>query len=140
MACAGVRTVLQRRCKLGSGDSEHVIIWTQLDHAQVIRPAILREGFEAVKLGNLEVTDDVSIVEAIGRPVKMTQGAYTNLKVSLSTVRLFHHGYECVARQTCADDVAVSAPHPVQMVDRKRVQVTTPEDMAVAERLLSPQS
>ena len=43
----------------------------------------------------MEVTDDVSIIEAIGKPVKMTQGSYTNIKV------------------------------------------TTPEDMAVAERFLS---
>ena len=80
----------------------------------------------------------MSLVEAIGRPVKMTQGAYTNLKVSLSTIRLVHHCYECLARHSCADDLANTAPHPVQMVDRKHVQVTTPEDMAVAERLLSP--
>ena len=30
----------------------------------------------------LEVTDDVSIIEALGKPVKITAGAYTNLKVT----------------------------------------------------------
>jgi len=49
--------------------------------AQVIEPALLREGFEAVRRNLLEVTDDVSIVEALGRPVKMTRGSYTNIKV-----------------------------------------------------------
>lgn len=31
---------------------------------------------------NLEVTDDVSIIEALGKPVKITRGAYTNIKVT----------------------------------------------------------
>jgi len=48
----------------------------------VIRPALLREGFELVKRESLEVTDDVSIIEALGRPVRVTQGSYTNIKVT----------------------------------------------------------
>lgn len=31
---------------------------------------------------SLEVTDDVSIIEALGKPVRITQGSYTNLKVT----------------------------------------------------------
>eukprot|EP00892_Ulva_mutabilis_P010955 jgi/Ulvmu1/8231/UM041_0040.1 len=49
---------------------------------QVIRPYLLREGFKAVQRDDLQVTDDVSIIEAIGKPVKMTQGSYTNIKVT----------------------------------------------------------
>lgn len=45
-------------------------------------PHLLREGFEAVKRDHLEVTDDVSIIEAIGKPVRMTHGSYTNIKVT----------------------------------------------------------
>jgi 2-C-methyl-D-erythritol 4-phosphate cytidylyltransferase len=48
---------------------------------QVIRTALLREGFGFVKSKGLLVTDDVSIVEAMGRPVKVTAGSYTNIKV-----------------------------------------------------------
>jgi hypothetical protein len=48
---------------------------------QVIKPSLLKEGFEALLRDNVEVTDDVSIIEAIGKPVKMTQGSYTNIKV-----------------------------------------------------------
>ena len=66
-------------------------------HVQVIRPALLREGFELIRREGTEVTDDVSIIEALGKPVKVTQGSYTNIKV------------------------------------------TTPDDMAVAERFLSDQ-
>ena len=49
---------------------------------QVIRPALLREGFAKVAAEGLAVTDDVSIIEAMGLPVKMTQGDYTNIKVT----------------------------------------------------------
>ena len=49
---------------------------------QVIEPGMLREGFELVKEKSLEVTDDVSIVEQMGAPVKLTMGEYTNLKLT----------------------------------------------------------
>jgi 2-C-methyl-D-erythritol 4-phosphate cytidylyltransferase len=47
---------------------------------QVIRPELLRRGFQLVQERGLEVTDDVSIVEALGEPVLITPGSYTNLK------------------------------------------------------------
>lgn len=47
---------------------------------QVIRPPLLREGFQLVREQGLEVTDDVSIIEALGKPVRITPGAYTNIK------------------------------------------------------------
>lgn len=49
---------------------------------QVIRPALLRAGFDLVRREALEVTDDVSIVEALGEPVRLTAGSYTNIKVT----------------------------------------------------------
>jgi len=49
---------------------------------QVIRADLLREGFANAAEKNLEVTDDVSLVEALGKPVKLTEGEYTNLKVT----------------------------------------------------------
>jgi 2-C-methyl-D-erythritol 4-phosphate cytidylyltransferase len=48
----------------------------------VIKPDLLRQGFELVKSKNLEVTDDVSIIEAMGLPVRITHGSYTNIKVT----------------------------------------------------------
>jgi len=50
-------------------------------HTQVIHPPLLREGFELVLREGLEVTDDVSIIEALGKPVRITSGSYTNIKV-----------------------------------------------------------
>ena len=49
---------------------------------QIIRPALLREGFEAVQRDGLEVTDDVSIIEQIGKPVQIVEGSYENIKVT----------------------------------------------------------
>ena len=48
---------------------------------QVIRPKLLEAGFRLVALQHLEVTDDVSIIEAMHEPVQITNGSYTNIKV-----------------------------------------------------------
>ena len=69
-------------------------LW-EIHTPQVIKPALLKEGFKQVKEKGLEVTDDVSIIEQLGLPVKITVGEYTNIKI------------------------------------------TTPDDMAVAEQILS---
>ncbi|KAL3922774.1 MAG: hypothetical protein SGILL_002020 [Bacillariaceae sp.] len=49
---------------------------------QVVKIDTLLRGFQKVADENLEVTDDVSIVEALGEPVKLTRGEYTNLKIT----------------------------------------------------------
>jgi 2-C-methyl-D-erythritol 4-phosphate cytidylyltransferase len=49
---------------------------------QVIKIETLLRGFAKVEAENLEVTDDVSIVEALGEKVKLTLGEYTNLKIT----------------------------------------------------------
>lgn len=56
-------------------------LW-EVQTPQCIRPDLLREGFRLVKETGLEVTDDVSIIEAMGLPVKITKGSYTNIKVT----------------------------------------------------------
>ncbi|GBF90305.1 hypothetical protein Rsub_02411 [Raphidocelis subcapitata] len=56
-------------------------LW-EVQTPQCIRPDLLRRGFELVRAQGLEVTDDVSIIEAMGLPVKITPGAYTNIKVT----------------------------------------------------------
>ena len=71
-------------------------LW-EMQTPQVIKPDLLRRGFELVNEKGYEVTDDVSIVEFMGERVQITQGSYVNIKV------------------------------------------TTPEDMFIAERLLTEQ-
>lgn len=56
-------------------------LW-EIQTPQIIRPQLLRDGFEKVRAEGLEVTDDVSIVEQLGAPVKLTLGEYTNLKLT----------------------------------------------------------
>ncbi|KAJ6816466.1 2-C-methyl-D-erythritol 4-phosphate cytidylyltransferase, chloroplastic [Iris pallida] len=56
-------------------------LW-EMQTPQVIKPDLLRSGFELVNRNCLEVTDDVSIVEHLKHPVYITEGAYTNIKVT----------------------------------------------------------
>lgn len=60
---------------------KRAVLW-EVQTPQVIRPQLLKRGFEIVARDGLEVTDDVSIVEAIGEPVIITPGSYTNIKVT----------------------------------------------------------
>ena len=56
-------------------------LW-EIQTPQVIRPQLLRDGFAKVRAEGWVVTDDVSIVEQMGAPVKLTMGEYTNLKLT----------------------------------------------------------
>lgn len=56
-------------------------LW-EIHTPQVIEIPLLRKGFEKVEKEGLEVTDDASIVEQLGEKVKLTEGEYTNLKIT----------------------------------------------------------
>lgn len=56
-------------------------LW-EIQTPQIIKPELLRKGFELVNREGLEVTDDVSIVEHLKHPVYITEGSYTNIKVT----------------------------------------------------------
>ncbi|KAJ9141441.1 hypothetical protein P3X46_031979 [Hevea brasiliensis] len=56
-------------------------LW-EMQTPQVIKPDLLKKGFELVNRDGLEVTDDVSIVEHLRHPVYITEGSYTNIKVT----------------------------------------------------------
>lgn len=49
---------------------------------QMIAPEILEEGFKKAALENLSVTDDVSLVELLKRPVSVVQGSPKNIKIT----------------------------------------------------------
>ena len=117
---------------------------------------MLREGFELVRQKKLEVTDDVSIIEALGRPVKVTQGSYTNIKVCTNVQTAFCPLQAGRAQQSlpCCDYAAClllfctyhyKVLHPSISVCTVWLQiwmwlycmqVTTPDDMLVAEGFL----
>lgn len=56
-------------------------LW-EIQTPQVVKPQLLLKGFHKVRNENLAVTDDVSIVEQLGEPVKITPGEYTNIKLT----------------------------------------------------------
>lgn len=56
-------------------------LW-EIHTPQVMKPALLKQGFIKVEKEGLEVTDDVSIVEQLPAPVKITVGEYTNIKIT----------------------------------------------------------
>ena len=71
-----------------SGDGKFVLrtvdrsrLW-EVHTPQVIEPSLLKRGFAKVDKEKLEITDDVSVVEQLGGPVRLTLGEYTNLKVT----------------------------------------------------------
>jgi 2-C-methyl-D-erythritol 4-phosphate cytidylyltransferase len=56
-------------------------LW-EIQTPQVIRLDLLKEGFAYAKEHRLTVTDDVSLVELLGKPVKIVEGSYVNIKVT----------------------------------------------------------
>jgi 2-C-methyl-D-erythritol 4-phosphate cytidylyltransferase len=70
-------------------DSHHMVkktpdrnfIW-EIQTPQVIRPDLLKKGFEIANQKGLTVTDDTSLVELFGHPVKLVQGSYSNIKIT----------------------------------------------------------
>lgn len=56
-------------------------LW-EIHTPQIAKKDLFIKGFNKVKLDNLEVTDDVSVIEALGLPVKLTLGEYTNIKLT----------------------------------------------------------
>lgn len=56
-------------------------LW-EIQTPQVIRLELLKEGFTYAREHQMTVTDDVSLVELMGKPVKVVEGSYTNIKVT----------------------------------------------------------
>lgn len=56
-------------------------IW-EIQTPQVIRKDWLKDGFAYALKNNLTVTDDVSLVELLKKPVKLVEGCYSNLKIT----------------------------------------------------------
>lgn len=67
------------RVIVNTPDRNH--LW-EMQTPQVICLGLLKEGFSHALQNNLTVTDDVSLVELIGKPVKVVEGSYSNIKVT----------------------------------------------------------
>jgi 2-C-methyl-D-erythritol 4-phosphate cytidylyltransferase len=56
-------------------------LW-EVQTPQVIRSDLLYKGFQLADEKKLTVTDDVSLVELLKKPVKLVEGSYANLKIT----------------------------------------------------------
>lgn len=56
----------------------------EIQTPQVLKYPILKESFEFLKENKLSVTDDVSLAELLGYPVKIVEGDYNNIKITTS--------------------------------------------------------
>jgi 2-C-methyl-D-erythritol 4-phosphate cytidylyltransferase len=56
-------------------------LW-EMQTPQVIRLSLLKEGFSYAHDRQITVTDDVSLIELLGKPVKVVEGSYENIKVT----------------------------------------------------------
>lgn len=60
---------------------DRTVVW-EIQTPQVIRLELLKEGFAHANQKGSTVTDDVSLVEQLGYPVKIVEGAYSNIKAT----------------------------------------------------------
>lgn len=66
-------------------------IW-EIQTPQVLSRDILTQGFQHADQHNITVTDDVSLAELIGKPVKLVEGSAANLKITTRTdLAIAHH-------------------------------------------------
>lgn len=56
-------------------------LW-EIQTPQIIKTELLKQGFAHINARGITVTDDVSMVELSGHPVKLVEGCYTNLKIT----------------------------------------------------------
>lgn len=84
-------------------------LW-EVQTPQVIRPVLLRQGFQLVQSQNLAVTDDVSIIEALGLPVQVTPGSYTNIKVTTPDDMMVAEGLLSEHRLASQQQIAALQP------------------------------
>lgn len=70
-------------------DEDQVVVQTpyrpslwEIQTPQVISLDLLKEGFAYVQQHQLTITDDISLVELLGKPARVVEGSYMNIKVT----------------------------------------------------------
>lgn len=71
---------------------DRAYIW-EIQTPQVIRKDLLHEGFDYANQNQLTVTDDVSLVELLGKEVKLVEGSHINLKITVPTDLMIAQNY-----------------------------------------------
>ena len=57
------------------------VLW-DIQTPQVLSYSLLKKGLKKIQDENIMVTDDVSLAELLGEPVKLVQGSYSNIKIT----------------------------------------------------------
>jgi len=65
-------------------------LW-EMQTPQVIKRDILERGFAHALFHNITVTDDVSLAELVGNQVKLVEGSYDNIKITVPSDLIFAH-------------------------------------------------
>ncbi len=60
---------------------DRAALWN-IQTPQIFEKALYERAFEHAAAQGLDVTDDCQLIEAIGRPVKLVEGSYTNIKIT----------------------------------------------------------
>lgn len=66
---------------------DRTLVW-EIQTPQVIERKIFEAGFAYANAKNLTVTDDVSVVELIGKQVKLVEGSHNNIKITVPADQL----------------------------------------------------
>jgi 2-C-methyl-D-erythritol 4-phosphate cytidylyltransferase len=64
------------------------LLW-EIQTPQIISHPLLKEGYRHCHTHQISVSDDVSIVEHLQKPVKIVRGSYNNIKITTSEDLLF---------------------------------------------------
>ncbi len=71
-------------------------LW-EIQTPQIIEPSLYKQGALLAKSQNLVLTDDVTLVELLGHPVKLVAGSYKNIKITtpedLALAHTFFHAH-----------------------------------------------
>lgn len=79
--CTRVKdTIKQENAGFVAATPQRAVLWSA-QTPQVIKKSLLDEAYRTLKDWD-EVTDDVALVEMLGKPVKIIQGSYRNMKIT----------------------------------------------------------
>lgn len=100
-------------------------IW-EVQTPQLLKKEVMESGFALVHQNNLSVTDDVSLAELVGSPVKLVRGGYQNIKITTPEDLLFaewiiqnidYKNIEC-ASPTMGQDSAAGKSSPMASLSK----------------------
>lgn len=88
-ACGAAAAAMPLRFTIKEADHSGTVVDTpdrtffwEIQTPQMLEKRLLVEGFAKAHANKLTVTDDTSLAELLGAPVKLTEGSYSNIKIT----------------------------------------------------------